>query len=571
MNFPAIHKQVRLLCLVALCIFCYRCAHQVAPGGGPADKTPPMLVSESPSSGALNFPSKGTLTFTFSEWIDPKSAERALSVFPLPAGGIVVRTRAKTITLSALRGFPDSTTFQVELNAGLVDFHGNSMGTPHQLFFSTGAALDSGAIVGQVIDPGRRILQPKVALFDSATVASADSAWFLVPRYVVQTDSSGRFAFRFIRPATYAVVAFFDKSNLNRLYPKTEQAYAPISLFVPVKHALSSSSLMLYPVSVDTTPIKMLSLKAVAPQLLSAEWTVVPATDVALDSLWRIICLDSTRTAPSISSLTLLNLGKKVLLKLAKPLAITGYALIYPRPDNRLGHLDTTRFNGTSIADTVRPKLILNLPNNAVVDRTPRIRLIWSEPVQSANDTLIVMDSLKGSALFIRTTTAASDTISFTSPQPLAAGHKFFVSIKRNQFADLSGNTPSDTAPINLHFSTMHPDSFCLSLSGRSACLDPDTSRRWIFSYLGFKSPVYCVDKNNGFYFDTIPGGKGTLSCFVDANNDGKPTPGSLLPWRAPEPVIGFSDTVEARARWDVEGIELKCEKNTQEQKSIAQ
>jgi hypothetical protein len=35
------------------------------------------------------------------------------------------------------------------------------------------------------------------------------------------------------------------------------------------------------------------------------------------------------------------------------------------------------------------------------------------------------------------------------------------------------------------------------------------------------------------------------------------PSPGSLVPWVAPEEFRAFPDTVEARARWDVEGISV--------------
>jgi hypothetical protein len=73
----------------------------------------------------------------------------------------------------------------------------------------------------------------------------------------------------------------------------------------------------------------------------------------------------------------------------------------------------------------------------------------------------------------------------------------------------------------------------------------------------GVKAVYECPDVNSRFRFDSIPAAKGVLGYFIDADGDGRPTPGRLLPWLAPEISEVLSDTVEAREGWDVEGIKV--------------
>ncbi len=44
---------------------------------------------------------------------------------------------------------------------------------------------------------------------------------------------------------------------------------------------------------------------------------------------------------------------------------------------------------------------------------------------------------------------------------------------------------------------------------------------------------------------------------FVDYNSDQTYSPGTLFPWVPPEPRYSYADTIEARARWDIEGLEV--------------
>jgi hypothetical protein len=104
-------------------------------------------------------------------------------------------------------------------------------------------------------------------------------------------------------------------------------------------------------------------------------------------------------------------------------------------------------------------------------------------------------------------------------------------------------------------FSAIAADSLAVSFAGCVPCLGTDKKRKWQFLPFSGGNPALCADSNGCFRFDSLPSGKGAVGYFTDANDNGRPDKGSLVPWIAPEPSRIFPDTIEARARWEIEGV----------------
>lgn len=202
------------------------CARQIAPSGGPDDKTPPSIRATTPAIGTVGFPLNGSVGFIFSEWIDPVSAEACVSIFPPPLQGVKIKAHGKTMSIKPVKTFSESTTYHIEFNMSLKDLHGNSVGAPYHYFFSTGKTIDSGKAFGCIVSSEKFQSQPKISLFAENIGKFPDSSYFNLPSYVVQTDSLGNFSFEHIRKGTYRVVGFIDANNDNKLQPGTEQAFA---------------------------------------------------------------------------------------------------------------------------------------------------------------------------------------------------------------------------------------------------------------------------------------------------------------------------------------------------------
>jgi len=105
-------------------------------------------------------------------------------------------------------------------------------------------------------------------------------------------------------------------------------------------------------------------------------------------------------------------------------------------------------------------------------------------------------------------------------------------------------------------------DSLCVRLSGGASCLEPDEKRKWVYRPISRRDTSFiAADSAGTFAFDSIPASKGTLLWFIDDDGDNLITPGKLSPWRSPERFFIVPDTIEAKARWVVEGLNVRgCE-----------
>ncbi|MBD3393305.1 MAG: hypothetical protein GF418_14365 [Chitinivibrionales bacterium] len=562
------HHACRAAALSALLL---GCANQMRPSGGPVDEVPPRVVRCSPAPGSVSVPRKANIEIVFSEWIDPSAAKKSVTVFPPPQEDPGIAVRGKTMEVSPDGLLADSTTYHVEITAVLKDLHGVSIGKPYHFVFSTGPTLDSSRIRGCVKDPKGNRAQPKVALFRHDTASPDDTVLLATPSYLAQTDTLGRFALDFIRAGTYDILAFIDSDNNNRLTSKSDQAFAPQQRRIVL--ADSAGPLVLFPVACDTSAKTIASFKPLADTLALGQWEAETRLDdtTLLDSTWRIVPVDTSDTAPpppSVVRYVPVRRSPRFVLIVDPPFEAAPYYLIYsPQAQVRLSPeadtlLDTIRFNGPTSADTIPPEIVWHAPKGTA-SLAPRVAVAWSEPVRALLPALLLTDTL-GDTIQCLMDTLPADTTIFRLKRSLLPGRAYRMPIPDTAFADLCGNHPldtSDTPSVAIAFSSISEDNICFSLSGGSSCLKPADSRVWQFKPLGSTNIYTCADSGGSFRFDSIPAAQGFLAHFIDADGDGEPSDGRLFPWMPPEPYFSFADTIEARARWDIENITITdCE-----------
>jgi hypothetical protein len=550
----------RCLFAIGFCVVFF-CAHQIPPSGGPDDKTPPGVLSVSPPAGTVNTPKNGTIVFTFAEWISPQNIDKCLSVFPAPTGGVEVSVSGRRVLVKPKKGFSDSTTYHIAFNTTLNDLHGNSIGTPYQHFFSTGPSIDSGRVFGCVILNDGKVVQPKVALYLKAAGGVADTAFFGLPSYLTQTDSSGTFSFNNIHRGAYEIIAFSDANNNNRLDPTGEPVFAPVEKKLLLDRTIGP--LDLYLVECDTTTRHIAALTTVSSTCLTGEWAGGgPLPDSLYDTSWRVEGVESTRIIPIRQYITVFH-SKRFFLDLTDTLGLAPFRLVCTKHSPLLygnGKIlwDTLRFNGVTRRDTSSPE-VKGYEPKTFADLKPDIRLFWSRPVKAGSARWHCLDTLKNKVdVFL--SQGYGDTTTFTVGRALDPDMRYSITLPDSLFKDINGNIPRDTQGIVIKFSTIAEKDICFSLSGGASSLAPDSLRTWQFFPLG--KPQSYLAKFGGaqFRFDSIPAGKGRIAFFTDRNRDKSATAGSLIPWIPPEQHMVLPDTIEARARWDVEGISLTCE-----------
>ena len=88
------------------------CANQTTPTGGPQDKTPPLLLSSSPTHNQKNF--KGNkVELVFNEAIQLREAKEQIIITPSPAKEITFTAKKNTVIVEPETKWKDSTTYSI--------------------------------------------------------------------------------------------------------------------------------------------------------------------------------------------------------------------------------------------------------------------------------------------------------------------------------------------------------------------------------------------------------------------------------------------------------------------------
>lgn len=211
------------------------CARVIAPAGGPEDKTPPVLLSSTPDSGAVGVSRSGVIELRYSEWINPTTIKSALSIMPAPSRAPEIEVDGPEVRLRLREPLDSASTVILRLGAGVADFRGAAITGTREIPFSTGPALDSGTLTlrmwaGSDSAPPA-MLRGKVGLYPLDSIRRAglarllrrrDSvAWLAAPpspwrekawRWA-QTDSNGEARLGHLPAGRWRVVAWDDKDK----------------------------------------------------------------------------------------------------------------------------------------------------------------------------------------------------------------------------------------------------------------------------------------------------------------------------------------------------------------------
>lgn len=567
------------------------CAHQLAPSGGPIDEMAPTLIYQYPKTADVRIPTDAKIELLFSEWVDPKNASKSITIFPILKDGFDVRVSGKRVTIKPNSKFEDSTTYHVGLSTELTDVHTVKIPKPLDIIFSTGSKIDTLTITGCIPDIEREKNQPRIALFKYEENILEDTVLLGDPRYLTQTDSLGRFELTHIKEGKYFILGFIDNNKDNRLTAGTEKA------FVYPKKTITAGSdeeIHLFYSIADTSINNISSPIALSPTLLSA---MLKKSYIKTDMYSKYLDLkistnDSIEKEVQIKETVLTENEKTLLIKLKDSLSMGQYKLTYSieraipyysvdttSKDSSLLrdtiYSDTLIFNGTNKKDSLDVKF-QSCSKTEDIPINEDIILNWSGLVKAQFNKILITDTTGDTTALIPSKGYSNKTM-LTPSKDLVMGTEYLLLISDSLFTDLNGNSVTINEPIDtsdttlsdslielslkdkgeIYLTTILPGDLCNSLSAVPTCSDIKPQFTALtFTYENGKKLTTTFNGQN-FLFINLPAGNGSMKWFKDLNYNEKRDPGSLFPWTEPEFQYTFSDTVEARAKWDIENVPL--------------
>ncbi len=183
----------------------FSCAAQGPAMGGPKDVTGPHLTSIYPENESTGLLSNEQIILTFSEIVDPTSVKSAISIEN--QNEFKLKVRRNRVFISPRENWKQNQLLQIDISRKIRDFQGNMMNKGLQIIYSTGDKIPNGAITGYLDNFDFESIT-SVSLF---SYFSKDSLNYIK---TIEADSIGRFSFLYLIPNRYTLFASEGNSQI---------------------------------------------------------------------------------------------------------------------------------------------------------------------------------------------------------------------------------------------------------------------------------------------------------------------------------------------------------------------
>ncbi|MFQ6616246.1 MAG: Ig-like domain-containing protein [Fidelibacterota bacterium] len=543
--------------VLAGCAAITGCAAVGPPPGGPEDKTPPTLESVDPPSGSTRIEPGLTVRLVFSERLDLSAREKGVRIAPALKDPLRISLRKEQMRVVFPGELAENQTYILTATRDILDEHGNRLDQTYQMAFSTGETISEGTISGSVFDAKGA---STVYLY-RVDERGLDSLFLEPPDYYTQTDDSGRFGFSFLEPGSYQVLAFRGGSPPAPIVP-SRMPYGvhwdvPIVLGpgVPrVKHVnmrVSPEPPPLRVISVGMETRRLGIVRLTHPVSLGRQDTLVLAVeDIPTQQVFHPDFLFQVEDPSSEFRFRVSGLipgGDYTLF-------LTGLTDLMDRVfPSFQGDLQVPERE----ADTLR--IVDPEPNGSIRLRPgeARLEIQFSDAVDSGSfrDALQLLDT-SGTALPAITQWANPTRVQLMPEDGWMEEQDYRVRLLGHLVHSDRGVALKDSVvsfPVKVGLK-VGEGGLEGSVTGKYAENSVVLARALEKPSISYHT---AVNSQGSFEFENIPSGFWLLSVYQDRDRNGRHTRGSAVPFLSSEPFHPFSDTLEVRANWTVQGLRL--------------
>ena len=189
-----------------------------APGGGPKDMTPPVLLVAEPPQGTVDFQAK-VVTMDFDEFIELREQDK---IYASPVlSQVTYSSNLKKLKVEIDDTLRPDYTYTIRFGNSVVDMHEYNPIPDFHYVFSTGATIDSTYMAGRVLKAVDYKPEKDVRLL--FYLHRPDSFPFQdEPDYVAIADKEGWFEAIHMKEGCYYVYGVMDENQDYRIDPVTE-------------------------------------------------------------------------------------------------------------------------------------------------------------------------------------------------------------------------------------------------------------------------------------------------------------------------------------------------------------
>lgn len=232
-----------------------QCAKQTAPTGGPKDQTPPKLKDSYPKHEQTNF--KGDrIELSFDEHVQLNNPREQLIITPSVGKKFEVTNSKSRVTIKLNAPLQENTTYSINFREAIQDITEKNSAIV-KLAFSTGSYIDSLSINGKVFDA----LNEKPAANYTVALAEASDTFNIYKHpasWLTLTNKTGLFSLENLKPGTYFLYAFDDKSK-NMLVDSKSENYGFIAKTITLHDNLDSLKIKTF--KLDVNPLKLITAR----------------------------------------------------------------------------------------------------------------------------------------------------------------------------------------------------------------------------------------------------------------------------------------------------------------------
>jgi len=553
-----------ILLVLLISLFWY-CATQRPPSGGPVDKTAPQILDVYPSSGSTQVPREVQLMVEFSERVDKKSVEQAIFISPGRSEELSYKWKGRKLFVK----FPDSLhqnkTYVLTIGTDAMDLRKNRLENSFQLAFSTGDKLDQGQISGT--DYSQEGIEGTIvgAYTKLPNIEPDPAAEFA--EYVTQCNATGQYQLSYISPGNYRIFALFDKDKNKKYNHGSDAIGIPTTDVTITDDSLQIANINFKIAVKDTILPGVKSVMDIDQFHIDVRFNEAIAPIDFKNLQNRFIIVDEKTKQDTLPILSIYQNAldsSRFHLKTEVQRPDSSYVLFALALSDLAGNLlDSSlcsyTFTGSSIPDTIKPKLI----NQSIADKAkniplnPILRFTFSEALLCS--TLEKYFSLTDSnkiAIAGQSYWLNPSDFSFTPIEELKSEMKYLIHIEVDSVVDEFGNPLADSS-IDFIFTTLNKDTLS-ALSGTIYDKKAGAQGKIFLTanLAGNQNVAYHTvsDSAGLFNFDNILPGIYLINGFCDSDRNGSYSYGNVNPFIPAERFFFYPDSIKIRSRWPNEG-----------------